>query len=211
MAYNDSFDKIVHYFSCVTNEPFTYKDKHYEVKLLHVSPGIIRGYKCPGNCGGCCQKFTLDYLPPPLEIHPKGCKPRIVKFNDLEYQLFTDKQEYNKTDRCTYLNKEDGRCNTYETRPFTCDFELIRFMGRKEKNHVTNRLFGRGWNMARVDGGRGAMCEITSPDEESRKDTIRKLKRLQDWADYFQLETKLPTIIAWCNMISFNETQPLLI
>jgi Fe-S-cluster containining protein len=209
MSYNDSFDKIVHYFACVTTQPFTYKNKEYDVKLLHVSPGIIRGYKCPGNCGGCCQKFTLDYIP--QENPSVQCKERIVEFNGKQYSLLTDLQKDNKTDRCRYLNKEDGRCNTYETRPFTCDFELIRFMGRKEKNHVTNRLFGRGWNMARVDGLRGAKCEITPADEESRKDTIRKLYRLKEWSDYFGLETKLPTVIAWCNMISFNETQPLLI
>lgn len=105
MAYNDSIDKVVHYFSCVTNEPFIYKDKIYEVKLLHVSPGIIRGYKCPGNCGGCCQKFTLDYLP--TEQHSKQVVERLVEFNNRKYRIYTDEQRDNKSDRCRYLNKEE--------------------------------------------------------------------------------------------------------
>lgn len=210
MAYNDSIDKVMHYFSCITNEPFTYKDKLYEPKLLHVSPGIIRGYKCPSSCGGCCQKFTLDYLP--SEGKPDNVEERKIKFNNSDIIIFTEKQLDNKTDRCTYLNKEDGRCGIYLVRPFTCDFELIRFMGRREKNHVTTRLFGRGWNMKRIDGNRGAQCEITEADEESRKDTVRKLYRLKDWTDHFGLkDTKINQVIAWCNMIPFNETQPLLL
>lgn len=210
MAYNDSFDKIVHYFSCVNNETFTYKDKVYEPKLLHVSPGIIRGYKCPSNCGGCCQKFSLDYLP--SEQQPEGVVERKIKFNEKEIIIFTDSQTYNKTDRCTHLNRENGRCGIYTARPFTCDFELIRFMGRREKNHVTTRLFGRGWNMKRIDGGVGAQCEITEADDTSRQDTIRKLRRLKEWTDHFGLkDTKIDQIIAWCGMITYTETQPLLL
>lgn len=208
MAYNDSVDKIVmRYLACVTDEPFTYKEILYEPKTLHVSPGIIRGYKCPAFCGGCCQKFTLDYLP--SESQPDGCEKRFIKFNENQIEIWTHYQKDNKTDRCQNLIKEDGRCGIYLVRPFSCDFELIRFMTSNEFNHVTQRLFGRGWNMGRVDGNKGAKCEITEADEESRKDTIRKLNRLQEWANHFRIKTKIPTIVKWCADINFNERIPL--
>lgn len=209
MSYNDTFSKLVHYFSCVTSDPFEYNGQIIEPKYLHVSPGIIRGYKCPSHCGGCCQKFTLDYLP--KEDKPQLVEERYIEFNGKSFLIFTDKQEDNKTNRCRYLIKEDGRCGNYMTRPFSCDFELIRFIGRRDINHVTTRLFGRGWNMVRVDGQKGAKCEITPADQESRLDTIRKLRRLQDWEKYFGLNTKTERIIEWAKEVPFNTNIPLII
>lgn len=206
----DSVDKIVlRYFAAVTAKPFTYKGQTIEPKLLHVSSGIIKGYTCNKLCGGCCSKFSLDYLP--TEKFPYDLTQRTVVLNDKPYIIFSDFQEDNKTNRCNHLNKENGLCMVHGAHPFSCDFELIRFISSQKNHHVTQRLFGRGWNMKRVDGGTGALCTINEKTEESRQDAIRKLLRLKQWADWFELDTKIDEMIAYCSTISLDETQPLLI
>lgn len=202
MPQADSVDKIVRsYFATVTAEPFTYKGTGYAVPELAVSPLLLRGYTCPLGCGGCCGKFTLDYLP--SEAQPATTKRRIIKFNGLDVPIFTDDQTDNTTDRCQNLNPKDGRCGIYEVRPFSCDFELIRMMPTGERAaRVTQQLFSRGWNMRRVDGNRGARCTMTPADPASVRDVLRKLKRLQEWADHFSLRTRVPAIMEWAAVCS---------
>jgi hypothetical protein len=64
MPYTDSVDKIVTvYLASVCKKQIHYKGRIYTPKPLTVSPLIFRGFTCPANCGGCCPRFTLDYLP----------------------------------------------------------------------------------------------------------------------------------------------------
>lgn len=64
MAHVDNMDKIVSvYFAGVTNVSFSYKKTLYMPKPLKVSPLLLRGVLCPEGCGGCCARFSLDYLP----------------------------------------------------------------------------------------------------------------------------------------------------
>jgi hypothetical protein len=70
MLYIDTMDKIVNYLSAVSTESICYKGKQYNPKPLFVSKGIIQGYTCPENCGGCCPRFSLDYLPSEKEKQP---------------------------------------------------------------------------------------------------------------------------------------------
>lgn len=53
--------------------------------------------------------------------------------------------------------------------------------------------------MLRIDGDRGALCEMLPPDEDTIDDTIRRLRRLQDWSNHFNLDTKIDDIIEWIN------------
>jgi hypothetical protein len=105
----------------------------------------------------------------------------------------------------------DGRCNIHGQQPFSCDFELIRFdtaevetliqIGNEKKNEFKNEItlekFGRGHLFKRVDGGRGALCDILPETTGTWRDVIRKLKRLREWAEYFNLETCMSCIIDW--------------
>lgn len=194
--FKDSVDKIVtSYFAAITKTPFTYKNTVYEPKRLYLSPLIYRGFTCPAQCGGCCMKFSLDYLPE--EPKPDHTSMREVKFNDKQYPIFTDKQEGNGSHKCQYLNLEDGRCNTYETRPFTCDFELIRTLTYTDKHVLTQKLYGRGWAFTRVGGEKGALCEMTPPTKETINEVIRKLMRLKQWANHFELDSWIDTILYW--------------
>lgn len=211
----DSLDKIVKiYFACVTNEAFTYKDTTFEPKELYVSPLLLRGYTCPAMCGGCCPRFSLDYLP--FEQKPDIVQERIVTFNDRQFSIYSDMQSDHKNKKCRNLDMSNGRCNIHKVRPFSCDFELIRFLvsgdQEKRKNVLTQKLFGRGWMMQRVDGERGALCEMTPIDPESISDNIRKLNRLKEWTNYFGIKTKTDAIINWIqSQEDYNKMKPLLL
>lgn len=200
----DSIDKIVQsYFASVTSVPFEYKGVTYQPKVLQVSPLIFRGFVCPSGCGACCLSYTLDYLPhltPKALRHELGLKKRWIHFNGGITAVFSDTQEDVTTHHCRNL-KPDGRCGIHTKHAFSCDFELLRFSvsGQHEgRNNLNHRLYGRGWNMLRVDGERGAQCYMTDADKKEVPDIVRKLNRLKDWTDHFGIDkTVLPEVIDW--------------
>jgi len=98
------------------------------------------------------------------------------------------------------------RCGIYPVRPFSCDFEIIRceIGDARPTNRIAVEGFQRGWNMTRaVDHGKGTLCQILEPSNEPIEnrvahiqDTVRKLKRLEEWALHFNLKnTWIPQII----------------
>jgi hypothetical protein len=164
MAQTDSIDKIVtRYLVAVTNEEFTYKGILYFPKPLKLSPGLLRGFTCPENCGACCPRFSLDYLPD--EKHPYLLAVREVIFNHEKITIYSDLQKEHTNYHCKNLIQENARCRIHETRPFSCDFELIRpliFQSSNTPNAITQRLFGRGWSMMKVDERRGCFVPDNS-------------------------------------------------
>lgn len=198
----DSVEKVItRYFACMTTQPFHYKGKSYIPKPLSISPLLLRGYTCPEGCGGCCHiRFSLDYIIG--EMVPEYMQPahkflREIEFDGRLVPVISDFQTDNKLHQCQHLNSENGRCGVYTRRPFSCDFELIRTLEYKDEQRpsvLTQKLFGRGWNMLRIDGERGALCEMLSPTPDSINEVIRKLRRLEDWAAHFGITTHSPTI-----------------
>jgi Fe-S-cluster containining protein len=196
MPYHDSIDKVVMvYFASVCSRPFTYKGLRFEPAPLMVSPLLFRGYTCPPLCGGCCPRFTLDYLP--SEAPPYPLTPREVEIDDRKVLVFSDLQSDHGEHHCRNLDRSAGRCGIHGRHPFSCDFELIRFIVKREQTVLVQKLFGRGWAMLRVDGQRGARCEMLAPDPHSVAETARKLERLQRWAAHFGIETRLDAILSW--------------
>lgn len=203
----DTLDKVVGvYMACITAETFEYKGKVYAPKPLQVSPLIFRGFTCPAKCGGCCPRFSLDYLPyedlPDIELTERTVE--VVTTNGIkQVRLLSDVQDDHRNHHCRNLDMETGRCKIHGRQPFSCDFELIRFLefspkpDRDARSIVTQKLFGRGWAMKRVDGERGALCEMTGIDDHTRAETLRKLQRLQIWSSHFGIRTKLPVIMEW--------------
>lgn len=212
----DSINKIVSvYFACMTNTELEYKGEVIKPKMLRVSPLLLRDFTCPPFCGGCCPKFTLDYIPG--EPMPETVEERYVTVNGEDILIYSDMQEDNKNPdmKCKNLNRHDGRCGIYLHRPFSCDFELIRFMQSQSesnpRNQLVQRKFGRGWMMKRVDGGRGSLCEMTPITPESIEEVKRKLKRLEMWLEHFKiLDNKLPAVLQWIDDVKDIENiQPL--
>lgn len=209
--YVNSIDKIVFsYMAAVCKEPFTYGDAKIIPRPLQVSPCIFRGFICPPMCGGCCPRFSLEYLPsesrPPSEIDVT-ISPYVLEINGKHKLMFHDPQTDHDEHFCRQLNRDDARCMIHKNRPFHCDFELIRvFISEKKKqNRLSQQLFGRAWQFLRIDGRRGALCQITDPSEVTIEEVLRKLKRLKVWCDYFELATWLDEIIHWVSTGPHNK------
>jgi Fe-S-cluster containining protein len=196
MPHADSIDKIVSvYLAAVCKKAFRYKGLSYHPKPLVVSPLIFRGFSCPVQCGGCCPRFSLDYLP--YEKKPYALEAREVEVNGRTLSVMSDLQKDHRDHFCRNLDRATGRCTIHGRHPFSCDFELIRFIRYEERVIQTQKLFNRGWAMIRVDGGRGARCEMLPATSETMSEVLRKLRRLKEWADFFGINTHLPTIIDW--------------
>ena len=196
----DSVTKIItQYFACVTKEPFTYKKKRYLPRRLRVSPNLFtRKMDCLPGCGGCCRAFTMDWLPGELLSDKTWghTKNRMIEFDGRTVMVVSDIQENNDSYYCRYLTPKKGRCGIHEKHAMSCEFELLRFnmfQDIKSNNQLSNRPFGRGWAMLRIDGERGALCHDTwcdaEPDPERIADFAGRLKRLKDWTDHFGIDT----------------------
>lgn len=202
MAQTDTLDKVIGtYFALTCAAPFEFRGKRYEPRPLRVSPLVFRGFTCPAGCGGCCPRFSLDYLPHEDLPDDVPLAARVVDIDGRQVTILSDMQNDRKGEHhCRNLNMETGRCNIHGRQPFSCDFELIRyieFADTSRPNGLTQKLFGRGWQMLRVDGERGALCEMTEADIATRDEAVRKLRRLYEWMTFFQVPSKLPAIIAW--------------
>jgi len=208
--YINSTDKIVFsYFAAICKEEFTYEGKLIIPKPLQVSPLIFRDYTCPSHCGGCCPRFSLEYLPSEPCPDIATIIPHYVSINDRKILLYHDAQTDHKDHHCKFLDKESGRCDIHPRRPFHCDFELIRVFIGKKQNRLTQQMFGRGWQFLRIDNNRGCLCKITGVTPRSVDEVVRKLKRLKEWADHFGIVHWLNEIIPWA--ASGPHMQPLLL
>lgn len=125
--------------------------------------------------------------------------------------IYSDMQQDHDDHYCRNVNKKNGRCMIHGVHPFSCDFELIRFMEQQKddkqpgfvpeattRNILTQKLYGRGWNMLRIDGERGALCTMTKPTDDTVREVVRKLKRLEEWLNHFGIKKhKVTRIVEW--------------
>jgi len=199
MANRDSFDKIVTtYFAALAKEPFSYNGKDYTPpKELIISKSFYKKDHCVEFCGGCCSRFSLDYLPSEKEsIHNVDLAKRIVHFNNKKFKLLSDPQTDHESHHCRYVNKENGYCDIHKYSPFSCDFELLRIVhyDSKDKAALMNKMYGRGWNMLQYNmEERGAKCYYT--DDFDLEESTRKLMRLETWFRHFKIKSHIPLIL----------------
>lgn len=201
--HGDSVKKIVsQYFAAITKIPFAVGKKVIQPKPLQVSSLLARGYECR-NCGACCMNFTLDYIPG--ERIPPGLSKRLVKFDGRDIEIYSDSQKENLQHHCKHLTSPSALCGIHDgpdrpfAHPFSCDFELIRFcVGKKAPNNWLGvKKYGRAKAMTRLDGEKSARCTVDKkPHKDAVPEVIRKLRRLEEWANHFGLtETWVPEII----------------
>ena len=183
MAKVDSTDKIKGYISSCNKEE------------IILSAKFFRDYTCPSGCGGCCPKFTLDYFEGERWENFKKVYPeQVPKFEQREVdgvKIFTNFQKNNDSAKCEYLNLENGRCGIHKHNPFSCEFELNKFVQKQDKTFLINKLYGRGWNMLRVDGLRGALCEMKPFNFEKFQTDIGLLDELLSIAALFKKDMTL--------------------
>lgn len=183
MAQRDSLNKINDYIEASNNEE------------LILSPMFFRDYSCPSHCGGCCPKFSLDYFEGERWEKFKETYPHLIhKFTPREVNgatVYTNYQNDNPDSKCEFLNKEDGRCGIHKSNPFSCEFELNKFVVKGKKTYLMNKLFGRGWNMMRIDGNRGALCEMKPFNLKKYLRDVELLKELLDIIDKYSMKAPL--------------------
>lgn len=211
MPQTDSLDKIVGtYFAAFTMISFSYKNKTYEPKQLRVSPLIARGLICPPSCAGCCPKFSLDYLP--FEDLPYKIPLREVIINGRSFIIHSDMQ--NPGWHCKNVIQKTGRCRIHGKQPFSCDFEIVRMKHFNEigsPNQVLTAPFGRAWALLRIDGERGALCEIVPVDHTQAIEAARKFKRLAKWMEFFAIPHKVDPVVAYLEKHQYETNQPIII
>lgn len=189
------------YMAAFCDVPFYVDGVYYEppdeVVITHRA---WRRYTCPPGCGACCHSFELIFLPEEFAefeyVYPEHAK-RFQRFEVLRQvdgyyrtiHLYRDSQDDAETRRCMYLNLENGRCGIHLRNPFHCAIELLRFTRRDTKRgtvvHVGTQLFGRTWALERIDGERGAMCEVLDPDPQRIIEVESHLQYIVRWMDYF--------------------------
>lgn len=202
MSQADSFDKVVQaYFAAVTAQAFMYKGKLYSPKPLQVSANFFHDYTCKLGCAGCCPRFSLDYLP--SESRPDYAHAtRSVEINLKQFTLYSKRQSPAPGKRfCDNVDLATGACGVHGKQPFSCDFETLRFTHFPDIAYLGTRPYGRGWNMMRVDGERGALCEFPkTASDAARAEGLRKLQRLQQWCEYFDIVSKVPAVLEWASV-----------
>jgi len=174
----DSINKIIDYFK--------------KLKVAKISEMFFRSYRCLPNCGGCCYKFSLDYfegerLERLKKLYPmayKRLEKRIIEHNGAEVVVYSDLQKDNPTKWCINLGR-DGLCKIHKANPFSCQFELNKIWGTEKKAFIQKRLYGRGWNLERIDGGRGALCYMTEYNEEQNKEDLELMSELKTYSKLF--------------------------
>lgn len=201
---SDSMGKmLLVFFAAVTKEPITYEGATVHPKPLVVSPLIFRGFTCPTGCGACCGRSTLDYIPG--EPRPEEASERVVVVNGREVKMYSDLQTDHNSYFCRHLDT-DARCNTYNTRPFSCDFALLNVNEYKTHYLLSCRKFGRHHLWKRIDDGRGTMCDMLPITDESIAATRRRLLRLQLWTDYFKINSRMQEINYWAAQDPYTST-----
>lgn len=199
MANRDSFDKIIStYFVGLAKESFIYNGKQYDPpESLVLSKSFYKKDNCVEFCGGCCSRFSLDYLPSEKQaIKNVKLVKRIVHFNNKKFKLFSDLQIDHAAHHCRYMSKKNGYCDIHNHSPLSCDFELLRIIHYQSSNKIAlmNKMYGRGWNMLQYDEKeRGAKCYFT--DDFDLKEMTRKLLRLEDWFKHFKIKSHIPLIL----------------
>lgn len=181
-----------------TNKIFGYLKNAQKTVVL--SKLFFRDYTCPESCGGCCPKFSLDFFEGERwEIFKKEYPDKVAFFKKREIagvNVYSYLQDDNETRWCRFLDLSIGRCSIHKSNPFSCEFELIKFITRGENQSILiKKLFGRGWNLLTVTGKRGGVCKMTAFNFQKLKRDIELLKELNEIGNKFQMTTKLPKII----------------
>ena len=197
---SDSVDKIFCYIQSLVKGEVKIENFVFKEKKITVSPMILREIECVRHCGACCPSFSLDYLP--NEDKLDNCVEREA-YGKKVWTVYPNKG----AKHCIYLSKENGDCLVHTCRPFTCDFEMLRFKQyvRENKVLIGTYPFGRCWALTQYNGIKGGLCISKCYSEEYKQDVIRKLYRLKDWIDYYEIPTYIQELIDYVKSLNSCE------
>lgn len=183
----DSMDKL-----------YEYLENIHKSEYIYLSPSTFREFICHKFCGGCCTRFTLDYVVGSERYNNflKQYPELISKFSIRQYkgiEVLTYKPTHSNY-HCEFLFGKEALCSIHKVNPFTCNFEPIKVVSdanytRKNISHtkIIRKKFGRGWNMLRVDNERGAFCEIEDDTRLSYSELEEFIVLLDELNYYYSL------------------------
>lgn len=169
-----------------------------------LSAGFFRGFSCPANCGACCKSVSLDFFEDTdrwrrfvelfpeksklFETYDKGeCTEKVMSFSN-----------ESKDGYCNFLDRENGRCTVHEAAPLPCRIAPVKFIDKRvssNKVYLNASAYGRAWAFTRLDGTKGAACEVTGFDYNKYLNDVEMLKELRIYAIKLKKPTKLKYII----------------
>jgi hypothetical protein len=183
----DSIEKVEQYL------------KELDKPLLIVLPSFFQKYKCPHDCGGCCGKFSKDFLEKEFyqfaKLYPEQASLFEKRQTDNELTVYTFQEKVDSTNTkreiCEFFAK--GRCSIHRLNPFSCSFELNKVRQLEQVNLVqdyTNlgKAFYRDLSMTTYEG-KPLKCYFEEYSEEGKQEDLEVLQRLQEY--YLQSRKRL--------------------
>lgn len=198
MSSFDSLNKLRYFLELLSNP----------LLIIAVNKTFWGDYTCPPGCGGCCHSFSMDLFEDEFEQFKVNYPEQVEYFKPVQASFFNQEVTiYSNRDlaeirfkkntplerKCMFLSGI-GRCAIHKNTPLLCQFELNKFSFDQKRNRVILRkkLFGRGWNLTRIDNQRGALCEILPITPETieivKRRDIALLKRLTWLLEQFKVE-----------------------
>lgn len=195
----DSMDKLARQIAIVAKDNFVFNGKQHNVPMeVAISGTFWRRYICHPECGGCCSRVSLEWLPDEWEsvcaeysVKHLG-RVRTLNINGTDKEVFSIDQPRDVV-RCRFFGK--GNCTVHKFNPLSCQIELIKFKRIKDKGYILKAPYGRGWQMKTYTGA-PILCEFAPFSEEQfLGNDIPVLRRMLRWSNYLEIDTHLPYII----------------
>lgn len=213
VGHADSVEKIISQLALLTPDTVTYQGHTASGRLrkevvldtpvneILITPSLFRKFICTDGCTACCQKFTLDYIPPEIHNvrHTEGFIMRDVWVNRKRRAVYTNDQNANPI--CDFLRvvRPGGGlgCANYLHAPLSCisapQLQFIQM--RPGRTYVLKKPFGRAWAMTPTP--QCQFVEFTDEDERSAEIAmmVAILRRFDAWAKYFGVPARLKEVI----------------
>lgn len=222
----DSTGKLLERIALCARGPVLQKGKVLRTppSRIVVAPSLLREFRCVAGCTACCLPFTLDYTNDEYdsfgldgwteEIAVQTLdefEPRQLEVNGKNFEIQTYPQY--KDPSCPYLRPtrttDSGEvalgCGFWSadnsTQPLECAAapQLLMTTRGEGTTVIMKRPFGRGWAWKDKP-----QCEFDPvfdkidkiPDDFDLSNEVMLLERYCHWANYLEIDTYLPEIIA---------------
>lgn len=183
---------------------------------VELSTGFFRSLDCKANCGACCKPVSLEFLKDSQrwDKFKLNYEEHVTKFSEHVDPSGEIVMSYSNTDHkeryCSFLNREDGRCTIHKSAPLPCRIAPLKFIDKRvssNKTYLNASAYGRAWAFTRLDGNKGAICEVKDFDYDKFLNDLEMLRELRTYAIKLGVKTKLKYIVEFLekNSLEFKE------
>ena len=180
--------------------------KHPVQKSILIGASFFRKFVC--SCCGWCEHIrpTLDYFPFELKrIDKKDIKKDLKQFtfniNNKEKHIIMYDQLDHNNNKCKYTC--NNLCLIHSYKPFSCALEPIKIRVKGNNSYLSKAKFGRSWL---IRDGHTAQCKFEKFDTNQFNNLdMPLLLKLEEIANYLEINTWLPEIIRYLKSIDLNQ------